>query len=359
MGIEGDRRKLYKKLGREFSDEQLVEIRKCQNSEGLDIVEAAKTYLEVETVGEYEIFEKYDNDNLNLLDYGREETKDCIKTLSESWVNHLSSETIKLLNKVEDSHFNQIINLFFSVIKKVKNNHLFWTIYGRIFQTYELTSIHLEKFKELVTEDRLNISLRDRTYLSNLVQINFFNLMKYRSYEEVRNLNNFTFLYGWKTFNDFVDDICKGSDEDIITVYRGFKVNKSQRILDDEKKQINGQGLSYTIDKDKTIFFGIRYLYYYNLISKLYKGMSKEFDKDDNSQVFNIWKNNLKKLFDKNEIDYKRFEKEKSYRDDIFYESELMNEIRKELDETKDLRFRDLNLEKNRRGYIGTYTVKK
>ena len=115
MGIEGDRRKLYKKLGREFSDEQLVEIRKCQNSQGLDIVEAAKTYLEVETKGEYEIFEKYDNDDLNLLDYGREETKDCIKTLSESWVNQLSSETIKLLNKVEDSHFNQIINLFFAL----------------------------------------------------------------------------------------------------------------------------------------------------------------------------------------------------------------------------------------------------
>ena len=100
-------------------------------------------------------------------------------------------------------------------------------------------------------------------------------------------------------------------------------------------------------------------MYYYNLISKLYKGMSKEFDKDDNSQVFNIWKNNLKKLFDKNEIDYKRFEKEKSYRDDIFYESELMNEIRNEVDERVNLEVRDLNIEKNRRGYIGTYTVKK
>jgi len=361
MGIEGDRRKLYKKLGREFSDEQLVEIRKCQNSQGLDIVEAAKTYLEVETVGEYEIFEKYDNDNLNLLDYGREETKDCIKTLSESWVNQLSSETIKLLNKVEDSHFNQIINLFFSVIKKVKNNHLFWAIYGRIFQTYELTSIHLEKFKELVTEDRLNISLRDRTYLSNLVQITFFNLMKYRSYEEVRNLNNFTFLYGWKTFNDFVDDICKGSDEDIITVYRGFKVNKSQRILDDEKKQINGQGLSYTIDRDKTIFFGIRYLYYHNLMIRFYEGMKEDYikHKDNETKLRNVWLEKLKKMFKRDDIDFERFEKDKSYREDLLYESGMMRQSIEKYDNEKWLEMRDLNLEKDRRGYIGTYTVKK
>ena len=212
----------------------------------------------------------------------------------------------------------------------------------------------------MVTEDRLKVSLKERTYLSNLLQIFYFNIRKYnKDVDKIKQLNTFDFLYCWKTFNDFVDDVCKGSDEDIITIYRGFKVNKNQRILDDEKKQINGQGLSYTIDKDKTIFFGIRYLYYYNLISKLYKGMSKEFDKDDNSQVFNIWKNNLKKLFDKNEIDYKRFEKEKSYRDDIFYESELMNEIRKEVDERVNLEVRDLNIEKNRRGYIGTYTVKK
>ena len=81
MGIEGDRRKLYKKLGREFSDEQLVEIRRCQKEEGIDIVEVAKTYLEVETEDEYDTFEKYDNDNLNLLDYGREETKRLYKTL--------------------------------------------------------------------------------------------------------------------------------------------------------------------------------------------------------------------------------------------------------------------------------------
>ena len=363
MGIEGDRRKLYKKLGREFSDEQLIEIRRYQKEDttGLDIVEVAKTYLEVETESEYELFEKYDNDNLNLLDYGREETKNCIKKLSESWVNQLSSDIIKSMNKVDDSHHNQIINVFFSVIKLVKNNHLFWAIYGRIFQTYELTSIHLEKFKELVTEDRLNVSLKDRTYLSNLVQITFFNLMKYRDYDEVRNLNNFTFLYGWKTFNNFVDDICKGGDEDTITIYRGFKVNKNQRILDDEKKQINGQGLSYTIDRDKTIFFGIRYLYYQNLMSKFYKGMEEDYikHKDNNNILKNVWLEKLKKMFKRDDFDYERFEKDKSYRDELLYESGVIRQTIADFDNSKWMEMRDLNLEKDRRGYIGTYTVKK
>jgi hypothetical protein len=359
MGIEGDRRKLKKKLGVEFDDERLQIIRDYCKENGVDIVEAGKIYLSTQNEGEYEHIKKYDTDELNLLDYTNEETKNCIEYLFTSWVNQLDASITSNI-KITETHHNQIINLFFGVIKKVKNNHLFWAIYGRIFQTYELTSLHLDKFKELVTEDRLKVSLRERTYLSNLLQIFYFNIRKYnKDVDKIKQLNTFDFLYCWKTFNDFVDDICIGSDEDIITIYRGFKVNKNQRILDDEKKQINGQGLSYTIDKDKTIFFGIRYLYYYNLISKLYKGMSKEFDKDDNSQVFNIWKNNLKKLFDKNEIDYKRFEKEKSYRDDIFYESELMNEIRKEVDERVNVEVRDLNIEKNRRGYIGTYTVKK
>ena len=359
MGIEGDRRKLKKKLGVEFDDERLQIIREYSKENGLDIVEAGKIYLSTQNEGEYEHIKKYDTEELNLLDYNNEETKNCIEYLFTSWVNQLDASITSNI-KITETHHNQIINLFFGIIKKVKNNHLFWAIYGRIFQTYELTSLHLDKFKELVTEDRLKVSLKERTYLSNLLQIFYFNIRKYnKDVDKIKQLNTFDFLYCWKTFNDFVDDVCKGSDEDIITIYRGFKVNKNQRILDDEKKQINGQGLSYTIDKDKTIFFGIRYLYYYNLISKLYKGMSKEFDKDDNSQVFNIWKNNLKKLFDKNEIDYKRFEKEKSYRDDIFYESELMNEIRKEVDERVNLEVRDLNIEKNRRGYIGTYTVKK
>ena len=247
------------------------------------------------------------------------------------------------------------------VIKKVKNNHLFWAIYGRIFQTYELTSIHLEKFKELVTEDRLTISLSERTYLSNLVQINFFNLMKYQSVDEVRNLNNFTFLYGWTTFNNFVDDICKGSDEDTITVYRGFKVNKNQRILNDEKKQINGQGLSYTIDRDKTIFFGIRYLYYYNLMGKFYEELKEDYIKheDNRTKLKDVLLEKLKKIFKRDDFDFDRFENEKSYRDDLLYESGMIRQSIKDYDNLKWLEMRDLNLEKDRRGYIGTYTVKK
>ena len=346
MGLDGDRRKLKKKLGVEFDDERLKIIRNYSRDNGIDLIESGQQYLDLHFTKLYEEFEEYDNDYLNLLDFDREDTKKLLIKLFEGWVNQLESTIIKLLKKVDNSHHNLIINTFFGVIKKVKNNHLFWVIYGRIFQTYELTSLHLEKFKELVTEERLTISLRDRTYLCNSLQLLGFNLKKCKDVDELLKLNTSQFFYSWTTFSNFVDEICEKNDEDTITVYRGFKVNKDQRILDDEGKQINGQGLSYTIDKDKTIFFGIRYLYYYNLISKLYKDINK-------NKWLSDWSNN----FTKNGIDKDKFEKDKSYRDDVFYESELMKEIKENISDS--LETKDLNLERYRRGYIGTYTVKR
>ncbi len=56
---------------------------------------------------------------------------------------------------------------------------------------------------------------------------------------------------------------------------------------------------------------------------------------------------------------FERFEKDKSYRDELLYESGVMRETIADLDNSKWMEMRDLNLEKDRRGYIGTYTVKK
>lgn len=65
------------------------------------------------------------------------------------------------------------------------------------------------------------------------------------------------------------------------------------------------------------------------------------------------WSNN----FTKNGIDKDKFEKDKSYRDDVFYKSELMKEIKENI--SNSLETKDLNLERYRRGYIGTYTIKR
>ena len=81
--------------------------------------------------------------------------------------------------------------------------------------------------------------------------------------------------------------------------------------------------------------------------------------KDNETKLRNVWLEKLKKMFKRDDIDFERFEKDKSYREDLLYESGMMRQSIEKYDNEKWLEMRDLNLEKDRRGYIGTYTVKK
>jgi len=178
----------------------------------------------------------------------------------------LSRDVRNLLVKqgkdISNIYFNTS-NKFFSVIKEIKNNQLFWVLFGWFYQTFELTSFKQKEFEDILTKERLKVGFYERTLLTNtLLMVNLHHFVvnesgvtKVDSVEEgiqkcisSRIKTNELFYYILFKDNGF-KTLLSMSNEDEVKVWRGFKVDisdKEMRIMDKENnKQITGGGLSY------------------------------------------------------------------------------------------------------------------
>lgn len=383
MGIEGDRRKLKKKIGYEFSGNQLQLIRKLVRSEGIDLIEAGNKILNELKDSDEDLLKQLNSfGEVNYIDWENDNTKKVVSEIFTSKISYQSRDFRKYLESIGESTklvYRDTANTFFNIIHRIEDNRLFWVIFGWFFQQYELTSIRLKDFENCITEERLQVGFYQRCLLGNLLQtVNEFfrtvdkDSLSFHSIDEAKQkiINNtetneqfFRILHRRKEFNNLVE---KNNDEEI-KLYRGFKVDirdREKRILDKENnKQLMGQGLSYSLDKDRCIYFSTRWSNF-DTFTRILHTM-KEFSEQDGS---NIEDNNLYEMMREVGFNYNQFFNDKKYRDEFlsskefqyFVEDFLSYENKNGFTDTKNSLNEIENYDKqNTRGYIGEYTCLK
>jgi hypothetical protein len=143
-----------------------------------------------------------------------------------------------------------LIKYFFSNENYLTNTQAFWVVFNTLWSTFEMNHIFSNQWLEVFSKyDRLNGGYVDRATLAMGV---FFG----------------------KGTRDFVDKLKDKNKE--ITIYRGFLTRQNQFVRKGIKKinnpfaeqQEEGSGLSYSTNKDISIFFASRYHFFSDYIVK-------------------------------------------------------------------------------------------
>jgi hypothetical protein len=154
--------------------------------------------------------------------------------------------THKLKQKVDLN----LIKYFFSNENYLTNTQAFWVVFNQLWQTFDMNHIFSNQWLEVFSKyDRLEGGYVDRTILANGDCLG-------------------------KGTRDFVDKLKDSNKE--ITVYRGFLTRQNHFVRKGIKKinnpfaeqQEEGSGLSYSINKDISIFFACRYHFFSDYILK-------------------------------------------------------------------------------------------
>jgi hypothetical protein len=157
------------------------------------------------------------------------------------------------LNKLADEKETVDLNLikyFFSNENYLTNTQAFWVVFNELWQTFEMNHIFSNQWLEVFSKyDRLEGGYVDRVILAT---------------GDILGKGN----------RDFVDKLKDKNKE--ITIYRGFLTRQNQFVRKGIKKinnpfaeqQEEGSGLSYSTDKDISIFFASRYHFFSDYILK-------------------------------------------------------------------------------------------
>tara|TARA_R110001592_G_scaffold31933_6_gene112153 strand:+ start:357 stop:1406 length:1050 start_codon:yes stop_codon:yes gene_type:complete len=130
---------------------------------------------------------------------------------------------------------------------KIRNEELFWSLFGYLFSLTDLNSVYIENIIEMVKRyDRHKVHLNKKQQWANQI----YNVPTGRDNTKVRGI---------------LDKYNRDTD---ITVYRGFLVRKdtgeqiresNDKNSDEYLNQKTGLGLSYSVNKDVAIAFATRW----------------------------------------------------------------------------------------------------
>lgn len=377
MGVGKIKKQILEETGVLYTEEEIKILKQTSSEKGLDLIDYLKSQTDNTSQELINLFNSFQN--IDYFDWDKEETRKVVSQIYTSKLGYLSREIRSFLHSQgEDIHNIYMVSskLFFNVVKEIKDNNLFWVVFGWFYQNYELSTLRLQEFYDCITEERLKVNFYNRSILSNICwNVNRRLIKGYDgqdfkigSLEEhqqrIINLKRTTKTFHVELYDkDFTDIIELGNDEEV-KLYRGFKVDikdKDMRIMDKENnKQLNGYGMSYSIQKDRCYYFGFRNTYFETLL-KLFRQVCEFEDDDEVSQ------NSLYEKLMISGYNHKLFFTDKNFRDNF-----LQTHIVKHLNEiTRTTRFKKdtfdniLNFKEiqdynfDTRGYVGEYTCKK
>ena len=377
MGVGKIKKQILEETGVLYTEEEIKILKQESSEKGLDVIDYLKSLNDNSSQQIINLFNSFQN--IDYFDWEKEETRKVVSLIYTSKLGYISREIRSHLHfQGEDVHNIYMVTskLFFSVIKEIKDNNLFWVVFGWFYQNYELSTLRLQEFYDCITEERLKVNFYNRSILSNICwNVNRRLIKGYEGkdykigsieqhQQRIMDLQRDTEQFHLQLYDkDFTDIVELGNDEEV-KLYRGFKIDikdKDMRIMDKENnKQLNGYGMSYSIHKEKCYYFGFRNTYFETLI-KLFRQVMETDDNDKLSQ------NSLYETLVSKGYNHKLFFTDKKFRDD-FLQSNLVkhfNEI------TKKTRFKNgtfdniLNFKEiedynyDTRGYVGEYTCKK
>lgn len=381
MGIVKDRKKLEEGLGVVFSGTQLDKIRDLVKSENIDLIEAGKKILDEDKQSDEDLLKLFNSfGNVNYINWEDENTRKVLSEIYTSKLSYQSSDFRKYLESKGQSTktvYRDTSKTFFNIIHRIENNRLFWVIFGWFYQQYELTSLRLKDFENCITSERLNLDFYERCLLVNILHTIYTGLFRIETNEDstIENIDqakqkiidnvisNEAFFHKLHSKKEFRDLIEKNNNEEV-KVFRGFKVDirdKEKRILDKENnKQLIGQGLSYSLDRKRCLFFTTRWTNFDTFIRLLF--MNEKISEKTGLELQNsyVYEDLKSKGFNYNQFFYDKKYRDEFIRSDVFkyfVEDFERYENRNMLSNNKNILNDFENYDKEHtRGYIGEYS---
>lgn len=291
------RQKLYQLTGNNYSNEEIELLQKECLTSDLSFYEYVQSKNDTESDKLINFYNSLPD--VDFFDIHNEKTKEVLIKLCLSKIAGLNAYVRRVkYGTPEQVSISSVKDTFFKVMPKIKNNNLFWILFGIFYIYYEVTSFSLKQFLEIITEERLKVSLLDRSKLCSIL----FSLMYLRVEEQTGKIETSEDLKKYleeKAFEYYKDPkknifrttetlyglilkVKEKNDENLLGIYRGFKINKSDKqsiIFDKEKKrQIAGRGLSYTVDKEVAVRFAARKTDYARFLYTVYQFDEKNWD---------------------------------------------------------------------------------
>ena len=291
------RQKLYQLTGNNYSNEEIELLQKECLTSDLSFYEYVQSKKDIESDKLINFYNSLPD--VDFFDIHNEKTKEVLIKLCFSKIASLNANVRRVkYGTAEQVSVSSVKDTFFKVMPKIKNNNLFWILFGIFYIYYEVTSFSLKQFLEIITEERLKVGLLDRSKLCSIL----FSIMYLRDEEEtgkIETLEDFKKYLEEKAFEYYKNPkpnifltteslylailkVSQKNDTNEIGIYRGFKINKSDKqsiIFDKEKKrQIAGRGLSYTVDKEIAVRFAARKTDYARFLYTVYHFDEKNWD---------------------------------------------------------------------------------
>ena len=385
MGVGKIKRQIHEETGTWYTEQDILIFKEKSKEQNISIIDYIKSKDNLEVTDLIKTINGYENEFKDLTNWEDENTRRILGKLYFSDFGSLSRDVRNLLVKqgkdISNIYFNTS-NKFFSVIKEIKNNQLFWVLFGWFYQTFELTSFKQKEFEDILTKERLKVGFYERTLLTNtLLMVNLHHfavnesgVTKVDSVEEgiqkcisSRIKTNELFYYILFKDNGF-KTLLSMSNEDEVKVWRGFKLDisdKEMRIMDKENnKQITGGGLSYSLNKKESEFFSFRWSFLDEIMRFIQVGIGVEDDDDDYDTKLKMGSEEILSFLVRNCFQQHHFFKDKKYRDSwlnsSFVKGFVTNSKNLKLDMDNELSKRFItNYNINTRGYVGEYTCKR
>jgi hypothetical protein len=246
------------------------------------------------------------------------------------------------------------INDFLSIEDSIDNLELFWILFGNIVLRDRFSSNRLNDYKKIIfKKNRLSIGLYIRSLLANFF---FVDTNKSLVFGGTKKLLEKKLSFLWHSYFDNL------GEEDEITLFRGFILNKGKIIRNPKikDKQLEGSGICYSVNREVAVSFAttlnpyLTFLSYLNKIiidngknlfhsDKKIRNLNK-FIIDNGKNLFHSDKKIRKKIMS-NEI-FKRLLKELKLRRE--------EQISKSIPDHKPFKTED-----NCRSIVGKYKIKK
>lgn len=365
------RQKLYQITGINYSDEQIVLLKQeCLNSD-LDFYDYVKSKNDTEADKLISFYNSLPD--VDYFDPSNERTKNNLIKISLSKLTYLNRTTRRIQKLSEDFSVSSVKDLFFKVVPKIKNNNLFWILYGTFYTYYEATSYSQKQFLEIITEERLKVNLLDRSRLVCILIIIMCDNADDEIKDRITTFEELEKYYDSKFNNDFSIKFIEKSkksydyifDEEsekktYLGIFRGFKINKSDKeniIMDKvNNRQIAGRGMSYSLSKEVAYNFAVRKNDFYYFLTIIEEIIDPDGKSDQEKQ--DLW---VQHGFTK------EFYTNKKVRDDFYnstYGKFVLTHVRNIKKNEPDM-FDEIMLNEkqfnnsNLTAYVGTYSVKK
>lgn len=262
---------------------------------------------------------------------------------------------------------DEILSNFFKVQTHLQNKQFYWFLFNTFYSNFDFPIKYKDDFiKSFNMHDRLSVSLEERVQ---------WTLETIGERHGERTGNEIMGRKNLDNLDKLLDKIKSYKEDDDVILYRGFLVGKDERIMDENKKQITGEGFSYSWDKEKAIAFALRFNWFEDFIQLFRRGYNtvirdfKNYDKLNEIISKNFKENGLIGEDENIDINWDQFWTNKKFRDKLYdnnltYRSIVTN-IMENTKTSHNANFGkiydigELKSGDDVRSYIGKYKIKK